>query len=266
MNCSPPGSSVDGDSPGKNTGVGFHALLQGILPTQGSKPGLPHCKQTLYQLSHLSLLQAIFPTQEWSQGLLPTRWFFSKIHPDLNRDGLKAESQLMLLWPHPSLVKAAISFQTTDSNTHSCCHPQEKWGWLLRCPPLPRAGLRFSSSVSDPYEVEACPSRWLVHQPHSALHSEDPAHSCLPLSPAHMEWVAPFLLLIRDRNTSLPCLGGVFLCLGAGQMLNSYNSKVLLGAGSQAKVLGFTISQISRGEGRGALEGRGMSGGCWTCK
>ena len=49
-------------------------------------------------------------------------------------------------------------------------------------------------------------------------------------------------------------------------MLNSYNSKVLLGAGSQAKVLGFTISQIPRGEGRGALEGRGMSGGCWTCK
>ena len=32
-------------------------------------------------------------------------------------------------------------------------------------------------------------------------------------------------------------------------MLNSYNSKVLLGAGSQAKVLGFTISQIQEGEG-----------------
>ena len=31
--CSPPGSSVHGDSPGKNTGVGFHALFQGIFPT-----------------------------------------------------------------------------------------------------------------------------------------------------------------------------------------------------------------------------------------
>ena len=30
MDCSPPGSSVCGDSPGKNTGLGFHALLQGI--------------------------------------------------------------------------------------------------------------------------------------------------------------------------------------------------------------------------------------------
>ena len=33
MDCSPPGSSVHGDSPGKNTGVGCHALLQGILQT-----------------------------------------------------------------------------------------------------------------------------------------------------------------------------------------------------------------------------------------
>ena len=43
MDCSPPGSYVHGDSPGKNTGVACHALLQGIFPTQGSKPGLSHC-------------------------------------------------------------------------------------------------------------------------------------------------------------------------------------------------------------------------------
>ena len=36
VNCSPPGSSIHGKSPGKNTGVGCHALLQGIFPTQGS--------------------------------------------------------------------------------------------------------------------------------------------------------------------------------------------------------------------------------------
>ena len=35
MDCSPPRSSVHGDSPGKNTGVGCHSLLQGIFPTQG---------------------------------------------------------------------------------------------------------------------------------------------------------------------------------------------------------------------------------------
>ena len=40
MDGSPPGSSVHGDSPGKNTGVGCHALLQGIFPTQGSNLSL----------------------------------------------------------------------------------------------------------------------------------------------------------------------------------------------------------------------------------
>ena len=48
MGCSLPGSFVHGNSPGKNTGVGCHALLQGILLTQGSNPGLLHCRQILY--------------------------------------------------------------------------------------------------------------------------------------------------------------------------------------------------------------------------
>ena len=63
VDCSPPGSSVHGilqarilewvgsvapgDSPGKPTGVGCYFLLQGIFPTQGLNPGLPHCRQTL---------------------------------------------------------------------------------------------------------------------------------------------------------------------------------------------------------------------------
>ena len=40
------------DSPGKNTGVGCHALLQGIFPIQGLNPGLLHCRRILYHLSH----------------------------------------------------------------------------------------------------------------------------------------------------------------------------------------------------------------------
>ena len=40
------------NSPGQNTGVGSLSLLQGIFPTQGSSPGLPHCRWILYQLSH----------------------------------------------------------------------------------------------------------------------------------------------------------------------------------------------------------------------
>ena len=40
------------NSPGKNTGVGCHFLLQGSFPTQGLNLGLPHCRQILYCLSH----------------------------------------------------------------------------------------------------------------------------------------------------------------------------------------------------------------------
>ena len=40
------------NSPGKNTGMGNHSLLQGIFLTQGSNPDLPRCMQILYCLSH----------------------------------------------------------------------------------------------------------------------------------------------------------------------------------------------------------------------
>ena len=40
------------NSPGQNTGVGSLSLLWGIFPTQGLNPGLPHCRQILYKLSH----------------------------------------------------------------------------------------------------------------------------------------------------------------------------------------------------------------------
>ena len=70
-------------SPGQNTGMGSLSLPQGIFPIQGSNPGLPHCRQILYQepqgkpkntrVGILSLLQWIFPTQKLKQGLLHYR-------------------------------------------------------------------------------------------------------------------------------------------------------------------------------------------------
>ena len=45
MDCSLLGSFVHGDSPGKSTGVSCHALLQGIFPTQEWNQGLLHCRQ-----------------------------------------------------------------------------------------------------------------------------------------------------------------------------------------------------------------------------
>ena len=113
MDCSPPVSSVHADSPGKNTGVGCHALLHGIFPSQGSNPGLLHCKWILYHLSHQGsprilewitypfsrgsswprnwtgvsciaggfFLPAELPTQEWNQGLLHCRQIFYQLIP-----------------------------------------------------------------------------------------------------------------------------------------------------------------------------------------
>ena len=44
--------SVPFQSTPENIGLGCHALLQGIFPTQGSNPSLPHCRRILYRLSH----------------------------------------------------------------------------------------------------------------------------------------------------------------------------------------------------------------------
>ena len=61
MDCSLSGSSVHGDSPGKNTGMGCHALLQGIFQTEGLNPDSPHCRWILNCLSH----QGSRRTLEW---------------------------------------------------------------------------------------------------------------------------------------------------------------------------------------------------------
>jgi len=84
VDCSPPGSSVHGDSPGKSTGVGCHTLPRGDLPNPGIKPRSPTLqvdslpaelpgKPKNTGVGSLSLLQRIFLTQELNQGLLHCR-------------------------------------------------------------------------------------------------------------------------------------------------------------------------------------------------
>ena len=74
MDCSPPGSSIHGDSPGKNTGVGCYAFLQGIFPTQGLNPGLLHCRQIFFTI------WATREAQEKAQSTFnPTRFGSSKM-------------------------------------------------------------------------------------------------------------------------------------------------------------------------------------------
>ena len=96
MDCSP------WDSPGQNTGVGSLSLLQGIFPTQGLTPGLPHCRRILYQLSHKGsprILEWVaipppgdLPTQEWNWGLLHCR----RILYQLSYEGSPSTFHLLL--------------------------------------------------------------------------------------------------------------------------------------------------------------------------
>ena len=53
------------DFPGKSAGVYCHFLLQGIFLTQESNPGLPHCRQTLYCLSHQGSPCSLTRDQTW---------------------------------------------------------------------------------------------------------------------------------------------------------------------------------------------------------
>ena len=85
-----PGSSVHGDSPGKNTGVGCRALLQGIFPTQGLNPGLPHCRRILYHLSHQGSPRILEWVASPSPGDLPNPGI-KPGSPELQVDTLPAE-------------------------------------------------------------------------------------------------------------------------------------------------------------------------------
>ena len=76
VSCIAGGLSLPAESQGKpkNTGVGSLSLLQGIFPTQGLNPGLPHCRRTLYQLSHQGSPDSLEP---WLCGLCVESWDLS---------------------------------------------------------------------------------------------------------------------------------------------------------------------------------------------
>ena len=56
------------NSPGKNTGIGCHSLLQGIFPTQGMNPGLLHCRWILYHLRHQGSLDINLSLRKKTNG------------------------------------------------------------------------------------------------------------------------------------------------------------------------------------------------------
>ena len=132
VNCSLPGSSVHEDSSGRNTRVGFYALLQGIIRTQGLNPGLSHRRQILYHLSHqgspriLEWVAYPFPrgillTQELNWGLLHCRQILYQLSYQESPLSLIKNKQTntfitaheTLLWSAPTPYSLSMNYLST---------------------------------------------------------------------------------------------------------------------------------------------------------
>ena len=119
-----PGSSVHGDSPGKNTGVSCHALLQGIFPTQGSNPHL------------LCLLH-------WQAGSLP----------------LVPPGKLHVLPSHLPISNCALQLHGLPQLTNLCCFPPsgpKGKGPVPFCQALPAPLLHLSTLLFHPSIPHRC--------------------------------------------------------------------------------------------------------------
>ena len=122
------------NSLGQNTGVGSLSLLQGIFPTQGSNPGLPHCRQILYQLSHRGSpekaeCQRIDAFELWYQKRLFKSPLDSKEFKPINRKGNqlwiftgRTDAETPVLWP--PAAKSRLTGKDPDAGKD--CGPEEK--------------------------------------------------------------------------------------------------------------------------------------------
>ena len=112
MDCNPPGSSVHGDSPGKNTGVGSHALLHGIFPIQESNPGLLHCEQILYCLSPPELPSVQFNRSVVSDSLRPHESQHTRPPCPSPTPGVHPNSCPSSQWCHPAISSSVVPFSS----------------------------------------------------------------------------------------------------------------------------------------------------------
>ena len=124
------------DAPGKNNEVGCHSLLQGIFLTQGLNPGLPHCRQILYDLSHQGSLRRMY----YSRRMLNDCWYL--IREDLGwrrwGDGAPRSKKYSIkwyirdinpissiIWPHlePRVSTLLLLLLTHFSRVRLCATP-----------------------------------------------------------------------------------------------------------------------------------------------
>ena len=115
------------NSPGLNTGVGSLSLLQGIFPTQGWNPGLPHCRQILLPgqpqgkpkntgVDSLSLLQQIFPTQELNK-VLPALQLYQLSYQRSHRTVQRSLEKLKIKLPYDPAILLLGMFLEKNHNS-----------------------------------------------------------------------------------------------------------------------------------------------------
>ena len=94
------------NSLGQNTEVGSLSLLQGIFPTQGSNPGLLHCSQTLYQLSHK---ESLAESEEELKSLL------MKVKEESEKAGLKLNIQKRKIMASGPITSWEVDGETVET-------------------------------------------------------------------------------------------------------------------------------------------------------
>ena len=107
--------------------MGCHFLLQGIFPTQGSNPGLPHCRQTLYLLSHEETwgrLEMRRGRGQCRQGEMVTRGRHRTPRPTHSPEWLLGPSGC---WPSPHAEAGRIG-----AKRRPVCSEHRGWGQAPR--------------------------------------------------------------------------------------------------------------------------------------
>ena len=124
MASSPPRLLCPRESPGKITGVGCHSLLQGIFLIQGSNPGLLHCRQILYHLSHLvCVCKAVYLLQhQLSWQMIGNNLVFRL-----------GEGRVSTAWYSHTMRLKAIKSSELDSCSHAGKSQDHHMEWEVSC-------------------------------------------------------------------------------------------------------------------------------------
>ena len=154
------------DFPGKNTGVSCHFLFQGIFPTQGLNLGLPHCRQTLYHLSHQGSLCILW--DRWYSYYLIFQW----MHPRLKEKLPKVTERANLLTA-PALWLIKYFLKGLQFSCSVLSYSLQPHGLQHTRPPCPSPTPRVYSN--------SCPSCWWCHP---TISSSVVPFSCLQSFPA----------------------------------------------------------------------------------